>query len=224
MTQKKLEKWLARFNRQINAAFRCSFAACDLAVQAEATTKLQQFARVLDAKRDRLSKEDDECANNFLGFHCYAESVINLLQMWTSVRNGDAHAGWDFLISAQDLARSAMRASELCSNCMDEYAHHLIALERIVFPRQQFVSSSIITKRSKCSLCDGPMHECDHIPGMAYNGTFCIEIVEEISGVDHLALVDDPEDKRCRLTQLPRDGYSIDSLTFERLEESVDDD
>ncbi|HUG67369.1 MAG TPA: hypothetical protein VMM76_06440 [Pirellulaceae bacterium] len=100
---------------------------------------------------------------------------------------------------------------------MIDYLRHLDVLEHVLFPRQQFVSSSFVTKTSECSLCTAPFHECDHIAGFPYNGEFCVEIIHDVLAVDHVALVDFPDNKCCRTTSFSQDGFDVDSFTMRRI-------
>lgn len=225
MEKTTIEVWLAEFNAQIDAAFRFSFPVRDRELQKEAADRLNEYLSGLDTERMRLhTVQDSDAANMFLAMGCYARSVIQLLRMWLAIRNDDPNTAWDLLISAQDSACAAMRAHRFCAAHMDEYSRHLEMLEHILFPRPQFVSSSFVIKTSECSLCNAPFHKCDHIAGFPYNGVFCVEVVHEVSAIDHVALVDFPADKRCRTTSFSENGYDIDSFTMRRTPHDEDKD
>jgi hypothetical protein len=144
--------------------------------------------------------------------------------MWQAIRADDPNDAWDALVGAQDSARAAMRAHRLCATHMNDYASYLDSLEHILFPPQQFVSSSLVVKNSDCSLCNAPYHECGHVAGLPYNGEFCVEIIRDVSAIDHVALVDFPDDKRCRTTSFSENGFDVDSFTLRRTPRDADKD
>jgi len=217
MEKNKLEEWITDFNREIDAAYRYSFPVRDPELQAEAADALESYLSLLDSERLRLrAEEDSDRANLFLGLCCYARSVIQLLKMWLAIRNDDANEAWGLLVGAQESACAAMRAHRRCAAHMVDYSRHLDMLQHVLFPPQQFVSASFVLRTSECSLCTAPFHECDHIAGLPYDGEFCVEIIREVSAVDHVALVDSPHDKRCRVTSFSDGGFDVDSFTLRR--------
>ena len=56
----------------------------------------------------------------------------------------------------------------------------------------------MISVKSKCSICNEDFSKCDHIRGEAYMGVSCTEQCTEFKNIDHLAIVSNPDDKRCR--------------------------
>lgn len=217
MEKSEMEDWLNRFNIPISQAFRLSYPVRDKTLQEDAATSLESFLRELEVHRvASCTANDGDAANLFLGLCSYANSMIKVLRMWLALRADHANEAWDALVSAQHAARAAMRAHRLCAAQMTDYRNYLNSLEDILFPPQQFVSSSLIVKSSDCSLCKAPYHECGHIAGFPYNGQFCVEIIRQVAGIDHVALVDCPNDKRCRVTCFPDGGFDVDSFTLRR--------
>ncbi len=83
---------------------------------------------------------------------------------------------------------------------------NLHACEKLLFPPQMFVSSALQYAWAECSICKGVYGECDHLSGSLYMGKVCTTIVHEITGVDHIAIVAEPDDKRLRF---PSDVSSL---------------
>lgn len=216
MSNHDLQQWIERFNHEVDAGHRCSFALCDSNVRASAVHQLAEFIIELDTERCNFqAAQNNDMANTFLSLRCYADSMLHLLKMWEAVRDDDATRAWEHLVSAQSDARAAMRAHEICAVHMKTYPAHLETIEHLLFPPQQFISSSIIVTESECSLCNAAMHLCEHIPGLPYNGDFCVERVTQFGPGDHVAVVDHPDDKTCRMLAFPRpDGTLVDSLTL----------
>jgi hypothetical protein len=53
-------------------------------------------------------------------------------------------------------------------------------------------------------------------------GQMCFKRFCEISGVNHVAIVDHPRDKGCRWTKVKRNGYMYCTLTLRKLEKAAD--
>ena len=223
MDNKRIEAWLKRFNKRISHALSYSFPTRKIELQHQAAEELNRYLELLDKKRRKLRDENDsDAANLFLGLMCYAESVITLLNMWMAIRTDEPTLAWENLVDSQSSVRAAMRAHEICHHHLGGFVDHLLVVERIVFPDQQFVSPSFVVSKSSCSICDDDMYKCNHIPGFAYNGEFCVERVENISAADHVALVDHPEDKKRRITTIPKDDYHVDTFTLERVDADLE--
>jgi len=218
-------EWLTRFNEEINAAYRFSFPVRDKALKSATADSLNSFLDELESQRiDRRDAQDADGANLFLGLCCYARSMIQLLQMWIALRDDDAIDAWDSLVGAQDSARAAMRAHQLCASKLNDYIAYLDSMEQILFPPQQFVSFSYAVRDTDCSLCNAPYHKCDHVAGLPYNGEFCVEVIRKVSTVDQAAVADLPVDKRCRTTSFSEIGYDVDSFTLRRTHRDDDKD
>lgn len=67
------------------------------------------------------------------------------------------------------------------------------------FGKGQYSSSAFRAKKLECSICENDLRRCDHIGGAIYDGKVCMGIVREVTNVDHVALVKNPADLRCRL-------------------------
>jgi len=76
-----------------------------------------------------------------------------------------------------------------------------------------FFSAGFIRDVGKCTICDAPMRECDHIRGKIYFGQVCDEYGYSILEGDHVAIVDNPKDKRCYAKAFKSEGQWIDRLT-----------
>ena len=127
---------------------------------------------------------------------------------------------WEQLVAAQDSLRCALRFVE--NAVLEDWYIRLLALERVLFPPQQFVSAGHTIGYMECTICGMIYGECDHVACRLYMGQMCQKRVCEI-GPDHVALVDNPRDKGCRLTKIKRDGYMYCTLTRRQLEKAGDD-
>ncbi|MDD3381663.1 MAG: hypothetical protein PHD68_10735, partial [Rugosibacter sp.] len=73
----------------------------------------------------------------------------------------------------------------------------------------------------ECSICGGDYDDCDHLIGRPYMGRFCYIIARDIS-LDHVAIVKEPADKRCRVERFNVDGGVRNRMTW-RIERRDDD-
>lgn len=68
-----------------------------------------------------------------------------------------------------------------------------------LYPYRMFASSEYIITKSECSICGKAMNSlsCPHIKGNLYWGEIAYENILEIKEINAVALVSNPEDKRC---------------------------
>jgi hypothetical protein len=218
------EVWVERFNQETKEGLRHCYPVRDRQLQSAARERLHRFVDELNVERHRNSNcGTPHVANAFLALMCVARSILSCLDMWIALRDDRPEDAWGFLVEAQELARSAMRAHNCCSHIGD-HLEMLDAYEQILFPPQQFVSSSVVVGSTDCSICNGPYADCDHLTGLAYDGFFCSEIVRNISHVDHVAIVEYPDNKRCRATTFSEDGYDVNVMTLRRTPRQGDAD
>ncbi|MCF2208651.1 hypothetical protein KVP02_13495, partial [Halobacterium salinarum] len=130
-------------------------------------------------------------------------SWAQALQMWSSLKTEDWDAAWDNMVYAQRSAQRSVRADSLGEKLhIDLFYSRLNLVEKLLFPDQLFSSVGMQVGTGVCTLCEREYSECDHIKGMAYNGEFCAVRIEDAEELDHVALVDDPDDKTLRISSL----------------------
>lgn len=165
---------------------------------------------IANEKQEAIASCDESYANLLLGCECIGGALIAELQMWLLLKDEKPDAAWDRLIDAQIYTIEALRAHEGFSH-LGRHFQRLEAIEKLVFPPQVFLSSGIIIKRQECSICGLDYDECEHIVWKPYMGKFCSIIAREFE-LDHVAIVKDPADKRCRAL-----GFSVDGGTRNRM-------
>jgi len=157
---------------------------------------------VTKTKEKYISEQNEEQANLWLSLECMVKVLINGLTMFVLLKKGDPDNAWNSLIEAQNNAHWSIIANEFDRALQQAYLDHFNQLEKWLFPPQTFVSSSMIVERSECSICKKDMLECNHIRGQCYMGQICGETVTKIKQFNHLAIVSNPADKRCRNTHV----------------------
>ncbi len=121
-------------------------------------------------------------------------------------------AAWDHLVDAQMEATRAAKAHD-CFRHLEHCYHRLEMIEKIVFPPQVFVSGGVIVYKQECSICGEDYGECEHFAGKPYMGEFCYVTVKDVHS-DHLSFVENPADKRCRVTSFNTNGGSRNWMTW----------
>jgi hypothetical protein len=193
--------FIEAMNGLIHDAQARSFASFDAGLQQEMIDRLNATGPDLGArKRQAVADGDEPMANLVLGYECVFTCLAHELYMWIELKTGDADRAWDGLIMAQDAAIGAARAHPGFAHL----SHHLArleAFEELLFPAQVFVSSGFVVGRQVCTICEQDYDECDHVATRPYWGRFCSVRQEQLS-LDHVALVDDPASKQCRITHV----------------------
>lgn len=156
-------------------------------------------ARITDAKEGHISRKDEQNANKWLSIEHLCKSLIAGLSLFLELKNGDPDKAWSSLVGAQDHAYWSSAAYDLKEDLQKFLIRHFHNIEKVVFPPQTFLSTSMVVKKSLCGICDKPFHECDHLPGEPYMGRLCVKKNVEISAIRHVAIVSHPADKRCRV-------------------------
>ena len=163
-------------------------------------------------KTEAIEDKKQDLANMLLGYECACGTLIAELEMWILLKQEDPDSAWDKLVIAQEAAMGAVRTHQGFSHVRRHY-ERLEAIEELVFPPQVFMSSGMIVEHLECSICNGKYEDCEHLIGKPYMGKFCQLILEDIK-LDHVAIVDHPADKRCRITAAHEEGGVRNRMTW----------
>ncbi|EAA7596743.1 hypothetical protein H1385_003157 [Salmonella enterica] len=164
-------------------------------------------------KHEEVHRGKEDNANLFLGFECAIGAVRSELMMWILLKLDMPNEAWDQLVAAQMGCLDASRAHRGFAHC-EQRREVLEQLEDKIFPPQVFISAGFVSDRLDCSICGERYSQCEHLRGKPYMGQFCEVIHRNLRG-DHVALVEAPEDKRCRVVSVKiKDGYQ-DKLSME---------
>lgn len=164
-------------------------------------------------KHEAGRRGDENSANLFLGFECAIGAVRSELMMWILLKRDMPNEAWDRMVAAQMGCLDASRAHNGFADC-ERRLRDLERLEGQIFPPQTFVSAGFVAKRLECSICGGRYSKCEHLRGKPYMGRFC-EVIHRDPRGDHVALVETPADKRCRVVSFKtKDGHR-DKLSWE---------
>jgi hypothetical protein len=153
-------------------------------------------------------------ANIIFHMECGLNAMISFLTMWIELKRGSHQSAWSKLIDAQEYLSIALRASEGGTG-VEEFLAHLQQVEQVIFPEFPLYNSvGQLIRGGKCTICENPFNTCEHVEGRVYWGTLCVRASPEVVKVDHVAIVDEPRDRRCIITEISEDdGYYHDRMT-----------
>jgi hypothetical protein len=207
------EQEVPHLNDVIKECEHYLFITRDAGLQRKALGELREAqARASRQKQAAISNGDNNFANLFLGFECVFDCLASELMMWINLKEGNPDQAWDNLISAQNSGVASVRAHPGFSH-NSAHVQRLEEIERVVFPPQVFVSAGLIVKKQECSICGAEYGECDHLAGRPYGGRFCSIITRDITA-NHVAVVEVPADKRCRITSFSTPEGTRNRLTW----------
>ena len=211
----KVQKFQIEFSEAANDFQKFCFMTRAKELQLEACTALEALRlQAGKIKQGVINSQDEDAANAMLSFEEMIDALLNELRMWIALKEEDADAAWNYLVSAQYAARTAMQAHSV-ANHLNGYVQHLSMLEQVLFPPLGFFSPAVIIEQSKCSICGQEYGECEHIVGKAYMGEICLRIIEKIKEIKEISLVSDPANKRARIIRLTdENGILRDVMTW----------
>lgn len=208
-----LPPFIGEVNNALKAAEVFLSITRDSELQQEAVESLMELLqRIVGEKKTAVSAKEEDYSNMLLGCECVTEVLIAEIKMWLLLKEGDPDQAWDQLIIAQMMASAAMRAHEGFRH-LESHNERFRAIEQLVFPKQIFVSSGMIVRSQLCSICDEEYEDCDHLIGRPYMGEFCYIFARDLE-FDHVAIVDEPADKRCRMQHFRVEGGYRNRMTW----------
>jgi hypothetical protein len=164
-------------------------------------------------KHGAVRRGEDDNANLFLGFECAIGAIRSELMMWILLKREMPNEAWDRLVAAQMGCLDAVRAHIGFESC-EQRLRTLEQFESQIFPSQVFTSAGFVSDRLDCSICGERYSKCEHLRGKPYMGHFC-EVIHRNPRGDHVAMVNVPADKRCRVVSFKTKEGHRDRLSWE---------
>ena len=205
--------FVSEFNKITEQCAIFGFVTRDSTLQREACQKLQNLDALIKVEKESaIASGDDDYANLLLGCECATDALASEIRMWILIKEGRPDEAWDALVNAESNLVSAMKAHEGFAH-LEDNIRRLAAIEQLVFPPQFFLSSGMIVKSQICSICGGEYEDCEHVKGRPYMGKLCtVRLIP--SAVDHVAIVENPANKRCRIVKFSTDGGYRNRMTW----------
>lgn len=212
---------VADFNHTVQSVENLLSIARAGELQREALTLLTSaLVGIRSEKAVVVSRGEEDYANLLLGCECVGAALGAELKMWLLLKEEKPDEAWNELVTAQMASVDAVRAHKGFVH-LEHHVQRLEAVENLVFPPQVFISSGMLVGYQECSICGGDYDECDHLIGKPYMGKFCCIIARDIS-LDHVAIVKEPADKRCRVEKFSVEGGVRNRMTW-RVEPKASD-
>lgn len=175
------------------------FITRDVTIFEEQQLELEElYKKIQETKQAVIKDQNENEANKFLSLENLCTAILSGMTIFVKLKNNDPDGAWSELIEAQNNSHWSINHYYLSGNLQEQCITHFNNIEKILFPPQTFQSISMISVKSKCSICNDDFTKCDHIRGEAYMGIPCTELCTEFKDVHHVAVVDHPDDKRCR--------------------------
>jgi hypothetical protein len=132
--------------------------------------------------------------------------------MWLLLKAEKPDEAWNKLVDAQASTRNAIRAHDRFSG-IEQNSLRLASIEKLIFPPQIFLSSGLIVRSQICSICGLEYNDCSHVVGRPYWGELCFRHLRDFTA-NHIAIVTNPANKRCRITQFNTDEGIRNRMTW----------
>ncbi|WP_285019584.1 hypothetical protein [Novosphingobium sp. fls2-241-R2A-195] len=204
---------IEKFNERTHDVEPLLVLSRDSELQLAAIHDLEILSQELESFRAAASAaKAEDPANILLGFKCIVSGLISELRVYRSLKRDHPNDAWDALIRSQSSFSAAIRAHSSFGYVEGKYKR-LREMEKHFFPSVQFLSAGMIVKRQVCSICDDDFSKCDHLAGRAYCGEFCHVKLLEVEG-DHVALVDEPANRLCRIVAFSTPAGRRDVLSW----------
>lgn len=195
----EFQERVATFNNLVREVEVLLFVTRDSDLQRAAIERLSQIVLLAEGwKRDAVSEGNEDQANAILGMEHCAASLKAELEMWVLLKSNEADEAWNCLITAQSAALWAIRASAGFVHLV-ERTERLATIEKLIFPSQIFLSAGLIVHQEICTICGSDYEDCAHVVGTPYWGEFCFRRLVGVTP-DHVAMVEEPANKKCRIT------------------------
>ncbi|MEQ1565183.1 MAG: hypothetical protein ABMA64_06055 [Myxococcota bacterium] len=122
------------------------------------------------------------------------------------------------LIDAQEHCLLASRTLAAGKD-LPAFLERLRLIETACFPPRVFFSPGFSHSPGRCTICDENIVTCEHEEGLIYNGQVCAEHSIVDLEFNHIAIVDNPRDRRACAEEIEQDdGCYLDVLTRQRRE------
>jgi hypothetical protein len=157
---------------------------------------------LLDSCRARLVGEEakhiegpDALFDDLFVLRCFVDLFAHYGKLWRLIRRNKICASWNELQNAFDVLRLVRKFSHIDTSCIED---QLVELQK-AYPYNVFFSMGITVGWFECSICGQDIDSflCLHRKGYLYRGRMAVGIARDIVEIDHVSMVDRPEDRRC---------------------------
>ncbi|WP_201617637.1 hypothetical protein [Psychrobacter urativorans] len=173
-------------------------------------------------KYQAIGRENEYEANQLFHMQCMINALRSYLFMWIQLKEGEFQKSWTSLVDVQEYTAIALKTNDY--EGVRIFEARLISAEKSLFPNwNRYNSCGFIETIGECSICHNLFFDCEHIENAIYMGSLCERINRKVVEINHVALVENPRDRRCIFTNISDDdGNEIDNFTLEKTGNKVD--
>lgn len=156
---------------------------------------LSEIRTRLELAKSSSAISSDNYLNDLWVIDRYVDFLSKYGLTWESIIDQPFSDSWCSLQDSLDLLRLVKKFSNINIHFFED---QLVELEGI-YPYTVFLSIGMTVESFECSICGADINsqECLHIRGDLYGGVMAHAIARNIVQPNHLAMVSNPEDKRC---------------------------
>lgn len=175
-----------------------------------------KFIKLL--KYQAINRGNSYEADHLFHMQCFLNSLLSSLSIWILLHDKQFKKAWDSLIDAQEYLSVAKKIHEY--EGLKNFEKHLDCIEKSIFPKRKiYLSSAFTSTIGNCSICGNEFSDCIHIENNIYCGQLCYRVnIKNIEG-NHVALAENPKDRRSIITSYGQENLIIDSFTLEKIDE-----
>ena len=182
--------------RKIRIFLRIFLTAVDKNIGLNESNEISHAYATINSYRNEFrDHHDDEVLNDLFALDRYVDFFRNYGRLWKLIHNCQFSESWTALQDCMDKLRLVRKFSRIDFSKIEM---QLIELEK-TYPYKVFFSIGMLVDEFECSICgndiDSP--KCYHRKGHLYRGEMAVGIAKKIAGIDHIAMVKSPMDKRC---------------------------
>lgn len=209
------------YNDFIDSANSLNLLVRSTRLQKEKIADIDRYIKYIKHfKHQAASKGDEKFANLLFHFQCMLRCVQSSIEMWLHLKEDEYQKGWSCLVDAQEYKDVALKVED-----HDGVRRMDVFLEKVrdaIFPPWiHYNSAAFSSTIGRCSICGEPFGDCDHIEGLVYSGALCRRVDIQLIEGHHSAIVSNPRDRRCIITEVSRDdGSMMDVFTLENTGEA----
>lgn len=192
-------------------------------IQETKIKEIDEFIVELKAfKRWAIDHEAEQLANELFHLQCFIRSIQSSLETWINIKNSEPESAWHTLMDAMEYKDIAIRIKDY--EGIQKHEVLLTRARQLLFPEEMvFTSPAFRSTIGDCSICGAPFQSCSHIEDFIYSGRICRRVNFEILEANHAAIVKNPRDPRCIITERSDDdGNMINILSLELTGEKRD--
>ncbi len=200
----------------IESAYQLNLIVRSSKLQEAKIKEMDDFIAELKAfKHWAIDHEVEQHANELFHFQCFIRSVQSCLETWVNIKNSEPESAWHSLMDAIDYKDIALRISDY--EGIRTHETLLTDARRVLFPENMvFNSPAFRSTVGDCSICRSSFNSCEHIEDFIYSGRLCRRINISILEANHSAIVKNPLDPRCIMTERSDEaGRMINMLSLE---------